>query len=80
MKVVSIQNQNIVTGDFGRVATKLILQLLQLHISNETGTAYKDGWLNYSVPFTTNGFDGHLNFKFVEETDDQLIFRYRGTA
>ncbi|KAA9340431.1 hypothetical protein [Larkinella humicola] len=80
MKIVSIQNQNIVTGDFGRVTGNLILQLLQLHIHNETGTSYKEGWQDYSIPFATSGFDGHLNFKFVEETDDRLIFRYRGRA
>ncbi|GAB3899761.1 hypothetical protein GCM10028803_21450 [Larkinella knui] len=79
-KIVTIQNQNIVTGDFGRVASTLILQLLQLHIHNEVRADYKEGWQEYSFPFTTSGFDGHLNFKFVEETADRLIFRYRGTV
>ncbi|MGM9508835.1 hypothetical protein ACS5NO_13955 [Larkinella sp. GY13] len=80
MKIVTIQNQNIVTGDFGRVSGNLILQLLQLHISNETGASYKDDWQDYSIPFATSSFDGHLSFKFVAETDDRLIFRYRGTT
>jgi hypothetical protein len=80
MKTVTIQNQNIVTGDFGRVTGNLILQVLQLHIHNETGTAYKDDWQDYTIPFTTTGFEGQLGFKFVAETEDRLIFRYRGTV